>query len=135
MNKILKGYVSSRSVAGQKIPQSIQNSLLRNYCIENKFKFALSATEYSPANSYLMLEKTINELELYDGIISYSIFQLPNNLKYRNSILKKLLKRKKIFCFVLEKIIIRNNNGLQILNEILKINELLPYCLKEIKNG
>ena len=135
MSKSLKGYVSSRSIANQIVPQSIQNSLLRNYCKENNFKYVLSATEYSPENSFLMLEKTLNEIELYDGIIAYSIYQLPKSHNYRNFILKKIVRKKKLFCFVLEKTIIKNISGIESLNQILKINELLPYCLKKIKNG
>ena len=97
MYKTLKGYVSSRSLSGQIVPQSIQNTILRNYCNENNFKFALSSTEYSPNESFLMLEKTIKELDPYYGIISYSIFQLPYNLNYRNIILNKVINKKKYF--------------------------------------
>ena len=132
MYKTLKGYVSSRSLSGQIVPQSIQNTILRNYCNENNFKFALSSTEYSPNESFLMLEKTIKELDPYYGIISYSIFQLPYNLNYRNIILNKIINKKKIFYFVIEKICIKDKNDIINLNQILKINQLLPYSLNKI---
>jgi len=132
MYKTLKGYVSSRSISGQIVPQSIQNTILRSYCNENNFKFALSSTEYSPAESFLMLEKTIKELDPYHGIISYSIFQLPYNLNYRNIILNKIINKKKIFYFVIEKICIKDKNDIINLNQILKINQLLPYSLDQI---
>tara|TARA_B100001540_G_C15385171_1_gene451907 strand:- start:61 stop:459 length:399 start_codon:yes stop_codon:yes gene_type:complete len=132
MYKTLKGYVSSRSILGQIVPQSIQNTILRSYCNENNFKFALSSTEYSPEESFLMLEKTIKELDPYHGIISYSIFQLPYNLNYRNIILNKIINKKKIFYFVIEKICIKDKNDIINLNQILKINQLLPYSLDQI---
>ncbi len=132
MYKTLKGYVSSRSISGQIVPQSIQNTILRSYCNENNFKFALSSTEYSPEESFLMLEKTIKELDPYHGIISYSIFQLPYNLNYRNIILNKIINKKKIFYFVIEKICIKDKNDIINLNQILKINQLLPYSLDQI---
>ena len=135
MIKVLKGYVSSRHIAGQLIPQSIQNSLIRNYCNENNMTFALSSTEYSSDNSFLMLEKTVNEIKLYDGIISYSIFQLPKSIEYRNFLLNKMLNKKKIYCSVLEKITISNKKDLNYLNQILNINNLLPHCLTEINYG
>ena len=132
MVKTLKGYVSSRKISGQIVPQSIQNIILRNYCNENKYNFALSSTEYSPEESFLMLEKTIKELDPYHGIISYSIFQLPYNLNYRNIILNKIINKKKIFYFVIEKICIKDKNDIINLNQILKINQLLPYSLDQI---
>ena len=132
MVKTLKGYVSSRSINLQIVPQSIQNILLRNYCIENNFKLALSATEYSPDKSFLMLEQTINEIKNYDGIISYSIFQLPQNINYRTQLLNDLITKKKIFYFVLEKISFKSKSDLKYLNQIFKINQLLPNCIKKI---
>ena len=66
MVKTLKGYVSSRSINLQIVPQSIQNILLRNYCIENNFKLALSATEYSPDKSFLMLEQTLCNITAFN---------------------------------------------------------------------
>ena len=81
MSKKLKGYVSSRKIAESIIPQKIQNMLLRSFCIENGYLLSLSSTEYSPDNSFLMLEKTINEIDMYDGVIAYSIYQLPKNIK------------------------------------------------------
>ena len=132
MVKILKGYVSSRKISGQIVPQSIQNIIIRNYCNENKYNFALSSTEYSPEESFLMLEKTINEIDKYYGIITYSIFQLPYNLNYRNIILNKIINKKKIFYFVIEKICIKDKNDIINLNQILKINQLLPYSLDQI---
>ena len=132
MVKILKGYVSSRKISGQIVPQSIQNIIIRNYCNENKYNFALSSTEYSPEESFLMLEKTINEIDKYYGIITYSIFQLPYNLRYRNIIMNKIINKNKIIYFVLEKICIKDKNDIIKLNQIIKINQLLPYSLNKI---
>ena len=60
--------------------------------------YYLCSTEYSPDNS-LMLEKTINEIDMYDGVIAYSIYQLPKNIKYRNKLLKRIIVKKLFFSF------------------------------------
>ena len=130
MNKKFKGYVSSRRIAESIIPQKIQNILLRNYCKENGYLLSLSSTEYSPENSFLMLEKTINEIDIYDGVIAYSINQLPSNQKYRNKLLKRIIKKNKAFIFILENICIKDLSHLYKLDQIINLNDVLPYCIK-----
>jgi sporadic carbohydrate cluster protein (TIGR04323 family) len=132
MNKKLKGYVSSRKIADSIIPQKIQNMLLRNYCRENNYLLALSSTEYSPDNSFLMLEKTINEIDIYHGVIAYSIYQLPNDKNYRNKLLKKIINKNKIFFFILENICVKNLLHLKELNQIINLNNTLSHCIKKI---
>ena len=79
----LKGYVTSRSFLGERVPQHIQNIIIRDYCDKNKYDFLMSATEYSIPESTLMIKQIISELDLIDGIVAYSIFQLPENLEDR----------------------------------------------------
>ena len=62
--KILKGYIFSRNFYRERVPQHIQNLVLRNYCEVNKFQFLLSATEYSMKGSSLMLAKLVKEIKL-----------------------------------------------------------------------
>ena len=84
--KILKGYIFSRSFFNERVPQHIQNLVLRNYCQVNKLQYLLSATEYAMKESSLMLNKLIKELKDIDGLIFYSLFQLPENDTERQKI-------------------------------------------------
>ena len=72
-----KGYIFSRPFLGERVPQHIQNIVIKDYCIKNKISFLMSATEYSVEGSSYVLSDLINNLKNYDGIIFYSLFQLP----------------------------------------------------------
>ena len=98
----LRGYVSSRPFFDQRIPQNIQNLVLRDFCQKNDFKYLLSTTEYSMKNTYLMLDSLHNELQGIDGVVFYSLYQLPyDNLK-RNRIFLNFIKKNKKLYFSLE---------------------------------
>ena len=101
-NKKLKGYIFSRPFMGERVPQHVQNIVLRDYCEKNNFIFLMSATEYSMKNSHLMLFQTLNDIKNFDGIVFYSLFQLPENNITRKKILDKILKMKKEIHFSLE---------------------------------
>ena len=69
MNNVLKGYIFSRTFMGERVPQSVQNLLLRDYCKRKKYNFHLSSVEYCIENSFMHLNNLVNNLEKYDGII------------------------------------------------------------------
>ena len=48
-------------------------------------------------NSFYMLKQVLNELKNIDGVIAYSIFQLPEDDNERLKILKKIINHKKKF--------------------------------------
>ena len=55
----------------------------------------MSGTEYAMRNSYSILNGLISNLSEVDGIIFYSLFQLPEKINQRQDILKRIIKRKK----------------------------------------
>lgn len=128
MRKV-RGYIFSRSFMGERVPQHIQNMVIRNYCNEKKLHYLLSATEYSMQNSSLILEQVINELKDIHGIVAYSLFQLPENDIMRLKILKIFLKKNKKFFFANENFIFSSKNDLIKLDNIWKIKKILPDCL------
>ena len=95
--KKLKGYIFSRNFIDERIPQHIQNTILRDYCRNNNYEFFLSVVEYSMQNSFLMLESLVHQLNNYDGILAYSLFQLPEKESERKKIIKKIVNIKKKF--------------------------------------
>ena len=93
---------------GERVPQHVQNIVIRNYCIKNKFQFLFSSVEYKMENSFYMLKQVLNELKNLDGVIAYSMFQLPEDDNERLKILKKIINYKKEIHFAVEDLRIKN---------------------------
>ena len=49
--KKLRGYIFSRQFMGERVPQHVQNIVIRNYCEKNRYFFLLSSVEYKMENS------------------------------------------------------------------------------------
>ncbi len=111
--KIFRGYIFSRRIEGNLIPQRVQNLVIKDYCERHKLFFKLSATEYKMENCYLMLKSVLKNISSIDGIVFYSIFMLPNLKKERLSIFKSILKKKKVIRFALEEIELKNYSNIK----------------------
>src|SRR5882757_7640146 len=57
-----RGYVFSRSVDNHRVPQHIQNLVIRDYAARRKLHYLLSATEYAMPGCYLILEQVLADL-------------------------------------------------------------------------
>lgn len=86
-----RGYVFSRAVDDHRVPQHIQNLVLRDYCQRRGLHYLLSATEYAMPGSYLILEQVLDELASLDGIVLYSMFMLPPAPERRRDIYRTVL--------------------------------------------
>jgi sporadic carbohydrate cluster protein (TIGR04323 family) len=86
-----RGYVFSRSVDDHRVPQHIQNLVIRDYAQRRKLHYLLSATEYAMPGSYLILEQVLDDLGALDGVILYSMFMLPREPQQRAEIYRRLL--------------------------------------------
>ena len=95
--KSVRGYNFSRTFMGERVPQHVQNIVIKDFCQKNNFNFLLSATEYSMENSFYILNQLINNLKEIHGIVAYSIFQMPYNSNDRKKIFKIILKKKRKF--------------------------------------
>ena len=104
----LRGYIFSRNFHGERVPQHIQNLVIRDYCKRNNFHFLLSSTEYAMPKSFLMLTQIVSDLQNIDGIAAYSIFQLPENFYVRKNIVQIFLETKKQIHFACENMKITN---------------------------
>ena len=119
--KKFRGYIFSRSFLGERVPQNIQNLFIRDFCLKNNLIFLLSATEYAMKNSSLMLFKILNELKKIDGVVMFSLRQLPENKDERAFVLKKFIENKKILYFALENKSLKNKKDLIMIEEILSV--------------
>ena len=125
--KKVKGYIFSRSFYGERVPQHIQNLVLREYCKSKKLHFILSSTEYRQDNSTYILFEILHNIKNYDGIIMYSVFQLPEKKVLRNKLYSEIIKKKKSIFFAVEDYVLNNNSDKNKIEEI--------YLAKQILNN
>jgi len=128
--KKVRGYIFSRPFMGERAPQHVQNIIIRDYCEKNNLFYLLSTTEYTKKNCHLMLEQVLDELKSVDGIVPYSLFQLPEKKKVRLSIYNKILKSKKEIHFAVEGLKITSKRDIQKVEDIWSVKVTLPNCLK-----
>ena len=114
----LKGYIFSRPFFGERVPQNVQNIVIRDYCTKKKIKFLLSSTEYIFKNSDLILLEILENIKKYDGIIFYSLLQLPANNKKRHFLFNKIVNEKKQLHFALENIVGQKKNSFENIEKI-----------------
>ncbi len=86
-----RGYVFSRPFFDHRVPQHVQNLVIRDYCQQNGFTYLLSGTEYSMPGCHMVLEQIIDEIETVSGIVLYSIFMLPGRMSLRHKIYTRVL--------------------------------------------
>lgn len=86
-----RGYVFSRAVDNHRVPQHIQNLVIRDYAQRRRLQYLLSATEYAMNGSYLILEQVLAELPSVDGVILYSMFMLPESVAHRGDVYRKVI--------------------------------------------
>lgn len=72
----------------------------------------MSATEYAVDESSYILTELINNLKNYDGIIFYSLLQLPIIKKNRFKVYASILKKKKKLYFVVENLSVKKKRRL-----------------------
>ena len=125
------GYIYSREIDGNIIPQKVQNLVIRDYAQRFKMNLMLSSTEYKIKNSFLIFDSLIaKKTNRYKGIIIYSLFMLKNYSKL-NKILEKIKKNNiRLFC-ALEEIEITNKSDLNSLKKIFFINKIKKSDVKK----
>ena len=133
--KIFRGYIYSREFMGERVPQNVQNLFIRDFCNKKNFQYLLSATEYAMESSSMVLDQTINDLKKIDGIVAYSIFQLPVKKKKRIEYLQKIINLKKTFYGALEDLKVSNSKDLDQIEEIWDIKSNLQFCPKNISEN
>jgi sporadic carbohydrate cluster protein (TIGR04323 family) len=129
--KKLRGYIFSRPFMGERVPQNIQNLVIRNFCENYKYMYLLSAAEYSMENSDAVLKSIINNNKGISGIVAYSLYQLPKDMEIRTMTLKKIIRKKMFFVSAIEQTFVKNNNDIDDINRLWQIKEILKYCPKE----
>ena len=126
--KLLRGYIFSRPFMEERVPQHVQNIVIRDYCSKNDFQYLLSGTEYAMDNSFLMLRQLVKSLPSIDGIVAYSIFQMPEDDVERQSIFRNILKCKKEMHFAVEGLSLFDNDSFSNIESIWQVKKTLANC-------
>jgi sporadic carbohydrate cluster protein (TIGR04323 family) len=119
----------ARPFMGERVPQHVQNIVLRNFAELIQAKLLLAATEYAMEKSHLILDALLSSNERSDGIVMYSLFQLPSNKERRLSIYQTLLARNKSLYFAVENMSILMATDIDIVEQCWQIKRttaLLP---------
>jgi len=127
-----RGYIFSRPFLGERVPQHVQNLVIRDYCKKQGLQYLLSATEYAMPNSHLILQQVLDELSELDGIIFYSLFLLPEDTTERDRVIQIILKKEKTIYFAVEGLSISNIPEYERIETIWQVKKVLPNCLKEV---
>lgn len=120
-----RGYIASRAVNGNSIPQRVQNLVVREYAQNKNIEYKLSAVEYIMPNCYMVLEGVLGELPKIEGIIMYSLFMLPKDKKHRSSILRRIMDQGCILHAALENFSIKTPQDIDRIDDILDVSAIL----------
>ena len=126
--KRVRGYIFSRSFMGERVPQHVQNLVIRDYCQRNNLEYLLSATEYAMSECHLIHQQVMNELESIDGVVAYSLYQLPMIDSQRHAIYDRIINLEKSYYFAVEGLSIKNTEDCNRIDSIWKIKMTLPDC-------
>ena len=130
-NKIerrFRGYIFSRPFMEERVPQHVQNIVIRDYCSKKGIQYLLSGTEYAMKNSTLILRQLVKDLPSIDGIVAYSIFQMPEDDTERQSIFNSILSSKKEIHFAVEGLSLYDNESYRQIENIWRVKKTIPLC-------
>ena len=85
-----RGYISARMEMGRSVPQHIQQLVIRDYCAKREMTFLLSATEYCMEGCTQVLDAVLAELDALQGIVMYSLYQMPTRQDKRERMYEAL---------------------------------------------
>ena len=115
---------------GERVPQHVQNLVIRDYCERKQLQFLLSATEYAMQGCHLILEQVLGELSEIDGLIAYSLYQLPEDGAQRERIYSQILSGKNSMHFAVEGLNARTLQECEKIEMLWRIRLTLPHCLE-----
>lgn len=123
--KPVRGYIFSRAFSGERVPQHVQNLVIREYCKQNQLKYLLSATEYAMPGSHLILDQALTELPRLYGIVAYSLFQLPEDNAARAFVFDTVLLLGKTLHFAVEGLRVETEKDVQRIESIEQVRKIV----------
>ena len=111
------------------MPQHIQNLVIRDYCKRRQLNYLLSATELAMPETYLMLAQLREQVEEIDGVVFYSIEQLPMDEEDRSEFFSRMISTRRVSHFAVEDLCISDFQDLERLEQLFRIKRVMPNCL------
>ena len=102
MNSRARGYIASGEFNGNRMPQHLQNQIVKAYCDANNLEFVLSRAEYW-INGGTQCQLWAALKEGFEHIVFFSLWQLPSNKKERAKIYTYCIKNQVILHFAAER--------------------------------
>jgi sporadic carbohydrate cluster protein (TIGR04323 family) len=131
--KKLRGYIFARPFMGERAPQHVQNIILRDYCQKRGHELLLSAAEYAMPDSYMILESVLDDLANIDGIVFYSLYQLPTQPEQRRLVYSRVLDAQKSLHFAVEGMSISSIKDVDSIENCLLVKATLDHCIPEVE--
>ena len=113
--------IFSRPFLGERVPQHIQNIIIREYCERNNFSIFIKLYRVCFGKFSLDVRTSFKELDTISGIVAYSLFQLPENKNQRLKIYNKILMKKKEIHFSVENLQISKSKDINKIEDIWSI--------------
>ena len=124
-----RGYLSSRPFWGERVPQHVQNLVIRNYCMDNNLRFLLSSVEVVMPNTYMILENLLEQLDDIEGIVCYSMFQLHHEKHLRMKVYSTILSKCKSLHFAVEGLSLSSHQDVVRIDNILCVKNVMSNAL------
>ncbi len=124
----VKGYICSRPFLGERVPQHVQNLVIRDYCQRNGLEYLLSATEYAMPGCFMILNQLIDEISDVAGIVAYSLFMMPEKTPQREHIFCSILNAGRSLHFAMEGLKVSNAETLARVEDIWRVRLTIPNC-------
>lgn len=129
-----RGYVFSRPINGQIIPQRVQNLVIREYAKKRGLSYLLSTTEYHMDECFMMLKASLKELDDIKGLVFYSTHQLPVDDIQRKCLFDKLLQKKKGLQFALEELQLLTPDDADVIEDIILCRRITRHYSTLLNN-
>lgn len=124
MSKTYRGYIFSREIDGNIIPQRVQNLVVRTLAQQKGDTLLLSAAEYNLENCYMVLNGILSELTEIDGFIFYSLWMLPPDFNKRQELFDQVLSQQAELHFALEGLSLTRPTDVALIEDILLSKQL-----------
>ena len=131
--KKLRGYIFARPFMDERVPQHVQNIILRDYCVRKNHELLLAVVEYAMPNSYLIMESLVNQPGIEDGILMYSITQLPIRPFQRETLYHRIIESGRSLHFAVEGMSITQKCDVVAVEQCLLVKATLDKCISKVE--
>lgn len=122
---LARGYIASGEFNGYRMPQHIQNQIVKSYCDANELKFVLSRAEYW-INGSTDCQLWAALKEGFKHIVFYSIWQLSERATDRKKVYEYCIRNKITLHFATERIRLEvDKEALSEFEILIRLNSLI----------